>query len=252
IYLLDENSRSAEDNLWKIMSEGGLENYKAKWNLVPFGQIGSVVPLREEFFTEVLQDRLPSRKSEKDAPNLINLRNREFLLLKELNSNASVDFTEVDSKYALVKGSSRYSYHKLKESGILIRATITMDNLPMRYLGMMTVETEFPKEVKRTRYKLLLDELEYGHVSSKYALMGNIGMPEGIMLFAPIINEGDLDKFVEHLRSEFKGTVIHTLIAIEILVGSLCYRRPDMTYFKRHSYLVENGYLERKALVKYE
>ncbi len=252
IYLLDENSRSAEDNLWKIMSEGGLENYKAKWNLVPFGQIGSVVPLREEFFTGVLQDKLPSRKPEKNTSNQINLRNREFLLLKELNTDAAVDFTEVDSKHGLVKGSSRYSYHKLKESGILIRTTITMENLPMRYLGMLIVETESPKEVKKTRHKLLLDELEYGYIASKYALMGNIGMPEGIMLFAPIVNEGDLDNFADHLKSEFKGTVVRTLIATEILVGSLCYRRPDMAHFKRYSYLVENGYLERKALVNYE
>ena len=116
IYVLDESSAKAEDNLWKIMSSGTLNSYKARWYLVPFGQINSFVPLRQVFIENILRDRLWQRSGTVSSVH-DKLMHREFSLLKELNNNASMDFAEIDKIHGLGRGASRYAYYELKNGG---------------------------------------------------------------------------------------------------------------------------------------
>ncbi len=252
IYLLDENSVKAEDDLWKIMSGNTLNKYKARWYLIPFGQINSFVPLRQEFVGTITNKRQDNEIYSTFKVKYNKLKNREAILLKEMNNNASIDFAKIDSKYKLSNGAARYTYYSLVRDGTIIRPTISIKNLQMLYLGVLIVYTTDPKSVLETRDKLLFDELEYGQVTNKYALIGNISIPEGIMLFSPILEEGDLDKYIANLKRSFKGTIITSLIITNILVGSLCYRRFDNTYSRQYTSLAERGIIPYKRPVKYE
>ena len=211
-YLLDENSYKAEGRLWHLMSSNALNKYKARWYLIPFGQIYSFVPLTPQFIEQVLRQKQWRRSKDTVGPLDGKLMHRELALLGELNKDAAIEFTEIDRKHGFGRGTSRYTYGAMKEDGIIVRPTISMDNIGTKYLGIIIAETTDPHQVLLTREQLLQDIIAYGKTSNKYALAGNISMPEGIMLFAPIIEEGDLDAYAAHLKARFKGTITRTFI----------------------------------------
>lgn len=251
-YILDENSVKAEDSLWKIMSETSLSKYHSKWYLIPFGQVYSFVPLRDEFVDNIIKEKEWKRTRSNISPKQEELRHREFSVLKELIKNSITDFVDIDARYALSKGAARYTYQELKSNGIIVRPTITMQNMPFRYLGIVLLETVSPIEVKETRHKLLLDELEYGQIANKYILMGNISIPEGAALFVPILDTGEMDQIVMKLKNELKGMVISSIIITDIIVGSLCYRRFDNTYSKQYLSLARMGMIEEAKATEYD
>lgn len=251
-YMLDENSVKAEDDLWKIMSETTLSKYDAKWHMVPFGQAYSFMPLREEFIEKVLSQRQwHRRRFVVITPTQEDILKREFLLLKELNANANMDFSEIDKKYGLGRGASRYTYHQLIDEGVIIRPTINLANLPLRYIGMLRTETVNPGEVSKNRYRLLMEELEYGTIANKYALIGNTSMPESLTFFIPIVIGNELEDASAPLAL-VKGTVTRSLIISQILTGSLCYRRFDNMHAKQYSTLLALKKVEQKKIIEYE
>lgn len=235
-YMLDENSVKAENDLWKIMSETALSKYNAKWYMVPFGQTYSFVPLRKEFIEQVLQQKQLQRQNTAITPVRDTILKREFILLNELNNQAVMDFSVIDKKYNFGSGASRYTYQRLKENGIIIRPTIMMTRLPIKYIGILQTETINPKEVREDRYKLLIEEVEYAQITNKYALIGNTSIPEGLTLFMPITEESDLEHALLPLK--LHGTKTKSMIILKMLVGSLCYRRFDNTYTNLYSSLV--------------
>ena len=252
-YLLDEDSVKAEDNLWKIMSETSLSRYNARWHMVPFGQVYSFVPLRQEFVDKILgQRQWHRRRFVVITPTQEDILKREYLLLTELNENAAMGFSEIDKKHGLGRGASRYTYQQLKTEGIITRPTITMYGIPLKYLGIMSVETENPKKVSETKHNLLHNELVYGNMMNKYALIGNTSMPEGSVLFIPVMTDGELEAAAQYMESGVKGIAIKTMIVSTILTGSLCYRRFDNNYSRQHATLIRLKKAEPGNLIEYD
>lgn len=240
-YLLDENSEKAEDTLWKIMSETQLSSYNAKWYMVPLGQVYSFIPLREEFIDKVIGQQQWHRTKSAMTQTKKSVMKREFILLKEMNKDSSVDFSEIDNDYGLGRGASRYTYQRLLEEGTIIRPTITMNTIPLRYIGILLVETLNPKKVSETRANLLSGELEYGPLINKYSFIGNASMPEGSILVLPVVKEGEMEEATKALMSNVKGISVRTLIISKILVGSFCYRRFDNAYSRQYNSLIRLG-----------
>ena len=104
IYLLGYDPVETEDDLWKLRSETPLGNYKATWHLIPFGQVYSFIPIRGVFLDNFYKIR---QRSKQESSELVSLRERELILLKELNENSTRKFTEIENKNKLVRGSAR-------------------------------------------------------------------------------------------------------------------------------------------------
>ena len=251
IYFLEENQVKAADYVWKFRSTTSLSSYKGKWYIMPFGQVYSFVPLRNEFIDKVLGSAHEGEDATKSALVRRALKHRELIVLKELNSYSTRSFSDIDERYNLGKGSARYAYYSLKEHGIIIRPTISI-TMPMKYVGVILLETINAAEVSKNRFKLHLDDIGYGEIGNKYCLIGNIGSPEGSIYFLPIINEGELEDKEASMEHDITGAVFKTLVISTVLLGSLCYRRFDNAYSRQYDALVTAKKLEPPKLAKYE
>ena len=81
--------------------------------MVPFGQVYSFVPLRQEFVDKILgQRQWHRRRFVVITPTQEDILKREYLLLTELNENAAMGFSEIDKKHGLGRGASRYTYQQ--------------------------------------------------------------------------------------------------------------------------------------------
>jgi hypothetical protein len=108
------------------------------------------------------------------------------------------------------------------------------------------------KKVLENRYKFWEDIIEYGDILNKYSFIGNIGTPNGAILFLPVMKEGAIDDITAMIRKELQGSVAKNLIVTDVITGSLCYRRFDNVYSKQYARLIELGKLEIKNIINYE
>ncbi len=152
-YLVDEDSFAAMNSFWDFINSSSLRGFKMRLNIVPFFTSYGFIPLREEFFNDVLSKRVYKKKRGTEKKDEI--FQREFVLLKELAKDSSVDFVEIDKRYNLNKGSSNYTFKKLIESCVILNSTITLDNLPIRYVKIITFSINNPKKLSDTRGNLL-------------------------------------------------------------------------------------------------
>ena len=251
-YMLDESVGKALDNFRNILFNTELGKYGARWNVMPFATVYSFMPLRDEFIDKILKGREWKRTREHPTPKQEELMQRELLVLRELNNNSNESLSKIDVKYGLDAGTTRYAYQTLKNQEIIVRSTITMANLPIKYTGIILVANIYEQKVKENRHKLLFDIMEYGDVSNKYSLMGNIGMPDGAIMFMPVLNEGDIDKAAVRIERELQGSVVRSLVVTDVLFGSFAYRRFDNDYSRQYNLLVEFRKLEPKRPTNYE
>lgn len=251
VSLLDEDPIKTEDTIWNLRAETALGKYKAIWRLVPVGQVYSFIPLRNAFFENLLIKKEWHRTKESQNPKQDELKHREFILLKELNENSSKSFTDIEKKNDLINGAAKYAYDTLKQKGVIIRPTITIKNLPFKYIGILMLELHDITEALKARHALLYDMIEYGTVANKYALVGNVGNPEGSISFFPAEKDGDFEDARRFLETEAKGEILKTLIITEILVGYLCYRRFDGNYSRQQRMLINMKKEEPKQLTDY-
>lgn len=251
IYFLETDQIKAGDFVWEFRSTTMLGNYSARWYIMPFGQAYSFVPLRNEFIYSVLG--FDSEKTKLPEVALLQkmLKRRELVVLKELNENSVKSFAEIDEQHGLGKGSARYAYYGLKERGVIVRPTINIE-MPMKYVGVVLLETINAADTRRTIFKLLLDDIKYGEITNKYCLIGNIGSPEGSVNFLPITKDGDLENARAYMEQNVIGSRFKTLIVSAVLVGSLCYRRFDNAYSRQSETLVMTEKINRQRLTIYE
>ncbi|MGI0134200.1 MAG: Lrp/AsnC family transcriptional regulator, partial [Candidatus Micrarchaeaceae archaeon] len=125
----NENSSSL---FYSLMKDDTIGEYDMGWTISPFFSSYGFVPLREEFY-DLLKERIWKRS--KDTPRMLpgQITEREHAVLRELNSGANKDFTDIDKRLGLERGTSRYTYYRLVEQGILVRPTITMTHPGARY-----------------------------------------------------------------------------------------------------------------------
>ncbi|MCL5419588.1 MAG: hypothetical protein M1354_01770 [Candidatus Marsarchaeota archaeon] len=217
-----------------------LLKYPAEWYTTPFYEHYGFMPLRDEFI-DTLKDKIVSRgrsrpyQATKEKKKQI--MQREFAILRELNSNGSADLMDVDRKYGFDTGRAQYAYYKLVESGILKRISISLQALPIRYIAAIFIKITDMELYYGTRDSLLMDIVDRSDTPvNKYALAGDIATPFGVMLLMPVFGEHDLDDTIRML-SEAKGMTIKSAIITTTLVGGLCFRRFDNAYSEQAEFL---------------
>ena len=238
IYILGEDPIKTWDNLWLIRTETALRKYRSLWYLIPFGQVYSFVPIREEFISKLLKRKDPVPYNKTSNQKDTKIKSRELIMLSELSKNSKENFSDIDKKQNLATNSARYTYQELKNKHILIRSTITLQKLPIKYIGVLLFQTFDAVESNKTRANVLSEAIKYGPVLNKYILLGNIGNPDGSMVFFPIIGYNDLERTQKIFENISGGTTIKNLIIISTLIGSLCYRRFDNRYSRQYELLL--------------
>ncbi|MGH2639438.1 MAG: Lrp/AsnC family transcriptional regulator, partial [Rhabdochlamydiaceae bacterium] len=253
VLILAENNHEAAGQVYTVRTGDVLGKYEARWEITPFETSYGVLPLRENFF-DLLKDKVWIRS--KMTPKLSegNLTNREYSLLKELNNNGMVEFTGVDSKYKLDRGAAQYAYYRLKERGLIKRITITMNKLPLRYNAAVLLELINGIGFLKTRDMLLSNIISRGvnDLTNKYSLVGDIGVPNGVMLILPVIEQDALQKTENELRETIEGSKIDSLIITTVVLGKLCYRNYDNDYSTQYEGLVKRKIVEQEKKIVYE
>lgn len=241
IYVLVETNQEVSHLARKLMLNEGIRKYSAEWYTTPFYETYDFVPLREDFM-DSLKGKLAHHKDlfgENTSKKTTELLKREFAVLKELNTNAKTEFTEIDKKYEFDKGRAQYSYHKLIENGLLKRTTVSLRKLPINYIEVLYVKIINPDEFYMTRSHLLASIMEKTNEPlNNYVLAGDIGMPNGVLLFAPVYDANKANKIREELIKS-KGSTIQSAIVIDVLIGKLCYRKFDTSYSIQYKVLVD-------------
>ena len=202
-----------------------LIKYPARWYTTTFFQHNGFVPLHDSFIATLRQNAgkrvreltLEDEPSDKKKQMLA----REFAVLRELNLDGSKDFIDIDKKYGFDRGRSQYSYYRLAEKGLLKGITISMNNLPIKYVAVIFVEILDYGEFEKTRSLYLHNIIQKTDVPiNKYSLVGDVGIPYGSVFFMPVFNDNDLEQAKVRL-SKVKGIRIREAIITKIIEGKL-------------------------------
>jgi Lrp/AsnC family transcriptional regulator for asnA, asnC and gidA len=203
------------------------QDFDLKLYVVPFYLDYSFVPLREEFI-DTLEERVWSRSADRPRPREGDLLRREYAVLRALGKDGRREFTSIDSEYGLTAGSARHTYHSMMGDGTIKRITISMSKVHINYISAISIEKINHVKFAEDRQYLMRSIAEDmdGSVMNKYALVGDIKMPEGVFILMPVANNEDMIAVDEQLK-EIGGTEIDTQIITNVIVGSLCYRKFD-------------------------
>ncbi|MDE1852021.1 MAG: hypothetical protein KGH69_05050 [Candidatus Micrarchaeota archaeon] len=250
-YMLEEDNLQAGETIWRLRNQSHMRVYKAVWNVSFFSHTYGYVPLRDEFIDKVLQERVWTRTKERPKPAEGELLRREFILLKEMNSNGNMDFTAIDQKHGLGRGSSQYTYHKMIQKGIIKRATISMSSLPIRYSLAGLIAFNNVSEFDETRMKLLKQIISYNGLYSRFSIAGDMGTPSGGFTISSVLDYEEPALFIDYIRENVKGIRISGLILTDMMVGSLCYRRYDMTYTTQYPKILARKEMEPIRPIEY-
>ena len=239
IYFLAENNLRATQLLYKLRVNTVLSGYESKWTVTPFTAYYGFIPLREKFF-EVLAPKVWKRSQGSPRPSPLQITNREFAVLKELSVNAVEKFTEIDEKYGFDRGRSQYTYHTLREKGMIKRLTITMQKLRIKYNSFIFVELLNGAEFSKTRKNLLKEVIAQGNrkITNKFALQGDIEAPDGVLFLMPSFDDSNLSETESEIRAKIKGMNPTSLLVSNFLIGTPCYRLFDNTYADQYRVLI--------------
>jgi DNA-binding Lrp family transcriptional regulator len=216
-------------------------SYDLKLYVAPFYLDYNFVPLRDAFF-ETLAKKVWSRSSERPRPREGELLRREYAVLRALSSNGREEFTKIDSDYGLSPGSARYTYHRFMDTGMIKRITISMHNVRLNYISAISLQKINHVKFVGCRQQLLhhiIDDREDA-LMNRYALVGDMKMPEGVFLLMPVRNDRDVIDVDEQLR-KIDGAEVDSMIVTNVIVGSPCYRRFDNTHSSQYS-ILRNDY----------
>jgi DNA-binding Lrp family transcriptional regulator len=212
-------------------------DYKSIWNTVPVFEDYGFIPVRDEFVDSLKNSLLT----------------REYAVLKELNRNGKVDFTDIDKKYGFDNGRSQYSYHKLRERKIIKRITISMQNLPIKYIATIFEDIVDTKQFRMNRKIVLQDIIDSTPDQiDRYLLVDDTFNPQGIVLYLPVLGDGYLESTTERLIAMDTGTNNRTMMITSILVGNFCYRKFDNVYSTQQEALVKEYNMPQLPKVDYE
>ena len=128
----------------------------------------------------------------------------------------------------MTAGSARHTYHSMIGDGTIKRITISMDNVRINYISAISIEKINHVKFAGDRQYLMRSIVEDidGSIMNKYALVGDIKMPEGVFILMPVTSNEDMIAVDEQLK-KIGGTEIDTQIITNVIVGSLCYRKFD-------------------------
>ena len=252
VYFLAKDADDASDYIFKMQKSEEIGRYTSRWYASSFDETYGFIPLGPTFF-ELIGGMVWKRSAESSSPKSNQLLGREYYVLKEMSRNSQVKFNEIDEKYKLGRGTSYYTYLRLKEKGIIKRATITMGNLPVKYLAGLIIEVLNGVSYFKTRKYFLLHVIaESNQLTDRYLLIGDITLPHGSLCIMPVYTEEELQKTKEDLSKNIQGIGIRALTVTQVLFGSFGYRRFDNAYSVQFSRLVATYGLEDKQKVDYD
>lgn len=235
IYALAKDSGEIIEVLINIREK--LKEYEAIWNSSPIYISYGFLPVRDEFI-DLLKDKFLTR---------------EYAVLKELNKNGRLEFTEIDKKYKFDKGRSQYSYYKLKEAGILKRITISIQKIPLRYIGIIFKDVVNYAKFTKNREKSLSDIIEQtNNQVNKYLLVDDILTPYGVTSYLPIFDYDTLDKEIEKLADFDLGIKLTSAVVTNIILGDFCYRKFDDAHSSQQEILERDYGMSKVTKMNYE
>jgi len=182
-------------------------------------------PIRQEFF-DLLKERVWYRSKEHPKRKPEQILQREYDVLRILNKDGRKGFLEIDNELGLSKGSADYTYYRLLEKLLIYRVTIRMDKLPARLNAVIRIPQTYIKGLNVHKKEFMLHLIENPKTpTNKYALEGDIGMPQGGLFIRPIYNETleNIDKEIQSALAEKSKPDIE--IITDTLVGSVGFRR---------------------------
>jgi DNA-binding Lrp family transcriptional regulator len=177
----------------------------------------------------------------------------EYSVLKELNSDGVVPFAEIERKGNMAKGNAKHTYNRLKEKDVIKRVSITCKKLSIRYNSVIIIEIKNQNAFWNSRERFLeyLLEEKSSAYSDRFVLVGDINMPEGVILIMPVFSEGDADLAIEELTKFVNGISTYQLIITEVLLGCIPYRKFDKMYTSQYEQLINLYKKEQKKQEDY-
>ena len=230
IYLLAENNVTLENLIYEMRSNPIFSNCKAIWNIGYTSESETwYIPFRDEFFN-LMKEKVWHRSRETPRRAKDQLLESEYAVMKELNHDASIKFSDIDRLYNLKSGNAYYTFDRLLERKTIKRPTIAMGYLPMRYVAFFYVVQKDISLFNRYRKEYLRTVIEESlHPCDKYAQVEDVSAPYGFLLLAPIFDEGELEKLQGEVAGTARGSEVRTSLITRVLVGSLGYRRFKMS-----------------------
>ncbi|MGI0060192.1 MAG: hypothetical protein ACREBJ_10545 [Nitrosotalea sp.] len=174
-------------------------------------------------------------------------------MLRELDKNGKIDFTEIDKRYNFDRGRSQYTFYKLKETGVIKRITISMRKLPIKYIGIVFKTIVNGSKFREGRQNSISDLLEESKTQiNKYIFVNDTFSPDGSILYMPVFNYDDLDKQIEKLSDMNLGIKLTSLAVTNIVLGDFSYRKFDNTYSEQQEILEKEYNIPKKERINYE
>ena len=215
--------------------------YRAEWQITSFQETYNFIPLRQEFLEFI------NNNSTKG------ITSREANLLKEINKNGRIEFSSVERKMGFDPGRILYSYYNIKKKGILTRITISLDKLPVKYIGIILMRVIDPNKYPSKKKAILSNIINKSNSEiSNYVVVGDIGSPLATLFFKPVFNEGEINKTNEEFKKLKSAIDTNILIITDVILGKFCYRRFDPTYSEQYQYLLEREMISTYKKTDYE
>lgn len=231
--MLVENSSEANIIISMLRADTILRDYDMSWSVTPYIYYYGIVPHSEYFYDKVLSKITWKRAKRGKTRNNSQLLYRQLAVLKELEMDGRVALTEIDRKHSLPKGTARYTYEDLVQRGILSSSSIHVSGLNVKYIAVLILEYTKIADLDKSKHKLLEDIIEQKGLIDKYALIGELGSPNGLILFMPVTDDNDFDMEVDFIRKNINGVRVISCIITKLLTGYVGYRRYDFNYLWR-------------------
>lgn len=252
VYFLSDSHRNVAYFIYELKTATIFAKYRAYWYVTPSYASQFILPLRNVYF-DLLSKKVWHKTKENKKPDQEEITETEFNVLKELNNNGAVNFTDIDKNYKQGIGTSRYAYTKLKTKDILKRITITMDKLPIKYNIVFLMNDFYGIAVNKTRAYLLAEFIREGKLINKYCYESEIGYPGSVMLVMPVLVDDQEKQTEDYFGKKVKGISIKKLVVTKVAIGSFVYRRFDTTYMNQYKILIdEYKFMKPKERVRYD
>ncbi|EQD30331.1 transcriptional regulator, AsnC family [mine drainage metagenome] len=224
MYIVAKNSDDVTTMLYRLR-QGALKDYKSRWRLMTYNNYYGYIPLRDEFFDLIEEERVWYKEKDSLSKPKDKMTYTEYVVLRELNTNGDFEFAEVAKRFDLKPQNVQYAYHALKEKyKYLQRITLTMNKAPLRYDAVIFMEVIDMSAFLDTRKNLLLNVIEEAYPINKYALVGDITSPYGAIFIVPIRFDELADAIKNDLVAHVRGIEVNDLIITQVIVGRMCYR----------------------------
>jgi DNA-binding Lrp family transcriptional regulator len=213
-----------------------------EWKVILFYKTYGYVPLRQEFFEKMLQQKVYNRTKDSPKKGSGTIWKREYDVLRLMNENSSISFAEMDSELGLGGEASRYTYMRLLEQGIIKRPTINITKPPMvKYEAIFQVAKHNHNDWSSRIKDILRNIIGESSTVNKYSFVGDTEDPDGVLYISPVFNDGDSSRLSQDIAKSTGSDSVHTSIISDVIAGSIGIRRFDNYYSNQNRIIMEYG-----------